>query len=113
MSQIPGQASRIRIVVEQHDRLGSRFDETARNEVGWNTREPNLVPEKWLKSTSFVDRFFPADRSRPCYGFYSPAIDRLILVDSKDLFLSLQVATLFSSKVLLLVIVYDPTNHPV
>jgi len=68
---------------------------------------------KWLKSTSYVDDFYPEDRSRPCYGFYSPAIDRLVLVDSKDLFLSLQIATLFSSKVLLLVVPFDPTKHPV
>jgi hypothetical protein len=67
----------------------------------------------WLKSTRFVDEFFPQDRSRACYGFYSPAIDRVVMVDSKDLFLSLQAATLFSSKALLLVIAFDSTKHPV
>ena len=68
---------------------------------------------RWLKSTSFVDDFFPDDRSRPCYGFYSPAIDRLIFVNSKDLFLSLQAAILFSSKLTVLVIAFDSTRHPV
>jgi hypothetical protein len=68
---------------------------------------------RWLKWSSSVDDFYPQDRSRPCYGFYSPAVDRLILVDSKDLFLSLQVAILFSSKLLLLIVPFDPTKHPV
>lgn len=68
---------------------------------------------RWLKSNAFIDDFFPADRSRGCYGFYSPAIDRLILVDSRDLFLSLQAATLFSSKLLVLVIAFDSTKHPI
>jgi hypothetical protein len=66
------------------------------------------LEDAWLKPTSFVERFFPADRNRPCYGFYSPAIDRFIFVDSRDLFLSLRAATLFSSKVLLLVMAFDP-----
>src|SRR5215510_1112583 len=68
--------------------------------------------DRWLKSSPFMDRFFPADRSCPCYGFYSPAIDRLVFVDSKDLFLSLHAAVLFSSKVLLLVVVFEPPSEP-
>jgi|HubBroStandDraft_3_1064219.scaffolds.fasta_scaffold03961_6 hypothetical protein len=68
---------------------------------------------RWLKCTPQLDEFYPEDRSRPCYGFYSPAVDRVILVDSRDLFLSLQSAILFSSKLLLLVVPFDPARHPI
>jgi hypothetical protein len=65
----------------------------------------------WLKSTAYIDRFFPRDRNQSCYGFYSPAIDRFILVDSRDLFLSLRAATLFSPKVFLLIMAFDPPEQ--
>src|SRR4029077_8867591 len=68
---------------------------------------------RWLRSTPQLDEFYPEDRSRPCYGFYSPAVDRVILVDSRDLLLSLQSAILFSSKLVLLVVPFDPARDPI
>jgi hypothetical protein len=76
--------------------------------------QPELVAaRKWLEPTPFVRRFFLTDRTRACYGFYSPAVDRFILVDSRDLFLSLKAATFFASKMLLLVAAFDPPEQTV
>jgi hypothetical protein len=64
-----------------------------------------------VRPTGFIDRFFRADRRRGCYGFYSPAIDRIVFIDSRDLFLSLKAATFFSSKMILLIAAFDPPEQ--
>ncbi len=71
------------------------------------------MPAKPLRPMGFIDRFFRADRSRACYGFYSPALDRIVFVDARDLFLSLKAATFFSSKMILLVAAFDPPKQVV
>jgi hypothetical protein len=68
---------------------------------------------RWLKSAPQLDEYYPEDRSRPCYGFYAPAVDRIIFVDSRDLYLSLQSAILFSSKLMLLVLPFDSASYPI
>jgi hypothetical protein len=60
-----------------------------------------------------LPKFFPTDRSKPCYAVYGTAVDRFLLVDRYDLSILLKAAMLFSSKMVTVVCVYDAPTNPV
>jgi hypothetical protein len=59
-----------------------------------------------------MESYFPTDRGLPCYAVYATAIDRFLLVDRHDLAILVRATTLFSSKMVTVVCIYDSRTNP-